>query len=163
MRPTPQVRPRLTRQFFLTGVTPGFVGASLLASLALLRSLATATAERVFVFGRELRYVCLFRRAFNVPCPACGMTRGVLLTLHGRLADALRVNPAAPLLVAGVVAFACALLFVAIYQRRARDPLSAGRLHARLRLAARAYAVSLFAVLFVHWIAELLPSVVRAI
>jgi hypothetical protein len=144
------------------GSTPGLVGASLLVLLAALRAFASANSERVFVLGRELQWGCLFQRAFGIPCPICGMTRGVLLTLHGHLGDALRLNPAAPLLVAGLVLFAIALIFVSLYQR-ARDPLSAGRLHARVRIVSRAYAGLLFAVLFAHWIAEILPLIVRAI
>jgi hypothetical protein len=153
---------KLSRQSLWMGSTPGLVGASLLALLAVLRAFASANSERVFVFGRELQWGCLFRRAFGIPCPICGMTRGVLLTLDGHLGDALRLNPAAPLLVAGLVLFAVALVFVAIYQR-ARDPLSVGRLHARVRIISRAYAGLLFAVLFAHWIAEVLPLVVKAI
>jgi hypothetical protein len=130
--------------------------------IAFMRAFASATPERVFVLGRELQWGCLFQRAFGVPCPICGMTRGVLLTLGGHLGDALRLNPAAPLLVAGLVLFAAALVFVAIYQR-AHDPLSAGRLHARVRIISRAYACLLFVVLFTHWIAEVLPRVVKAI
>jgi uncharacterized membrane protein YfcA len=36
--------------------------------------------------------------------PLCGGTRSVYLTLHGRLHDAVRYNPAGPLLVAAAVA-----------------------------------------------------------
>jgi hypothetical protein len=145
---------RPTRQTLFTGSTPAVVGALLLAQLWLLRSLASADAGHVFVAGRELRWGCLFRRAFGLPCPACGMTRGVLLTLHGHFLDALRVNPAAPVLTLGVALFALALIFVAAYQR-ARDPLLSGRLHARLRLASRAYAGLLFAVMLAHWVVEI--------
>ena len=145
---------RLSRQTFWAGRAPGFAGALLLAQLWLLRALAAADADHVFVMGRELRWGCLFRRAFGVPCPACGMTRGVLLTLHGQLGEALRVNPAAPVLALGVALFAAALVFVAVYPS-ARDPLAFGRLHSRLRLASRAYAGLLFAVMLAHWIVAL--------
>lgn len=148
---------KLSRQTLWTGATPGFVGALILASLASLRLVATATTQRVFVYGRELTWTCLFRRTFGLPCPICGMTRGVLLTLHGQITDALRVNPAAPALTLGVALFACALIFVALYQR-AHSPLVVGRLHARLRLAARAYAGLLFAIVSVHWLVELLTA-----
>ncbi|MCA1629525.1 MAG: DUF2752 domain-containing protein [Acidobacteria bacterium] len=149
---------RLSRQTFRTGATPGGVGALLVAQLLLLRALASADTERVFVMGRELRWGCLFRRAFGLPCPACGMTRGVLLTLHGHFGDALRLNPAAVVLTLGVVLFAAALVFVAVHQR-AHDPRSSGRLHARLRLAARAYAGLLFAVMLAHWVIEVMTRI----
>ena len=135
------------------GATPAYVGASLLALLAALRPVATATTARVFVLGRELHWGCLFQRAFRIPCPICGMTRGLILTLHGQLKDALAVNPAAPLLVAGVALLASAMIFVALYQR-AHAPREVGRLHARVRLSVRAYAGLLLTVLFVHWVAE---------
>lgn len=145
---------RISRQSFWTGSTPGIVGALLLAQLLLVRSLATADAARVFVMGRELRWGCLFQRAFGLPCPACGMTRGVLLTLDGHVIDALSVNPAAPVLTLGVILFAVAMIFVAVYQR-AHDPLVSGRLHAHVRLASRAYAGLFFAVMLAHWIVEI--------
>lgn len=145
---------RLTRQTLWTGASPAYVGAALFATLAALRVIATATTARVFVAGREVSWGCLFRRAFGIPCPVCGMTRGVLLTLHGQLTDALSTNPAAPLLVAGVALFASAMIFAALYQRT-HAPRETGRLHARLRLALRAYAGALFAVLFAHWVAEI--------
>jgi hypothetical protein len=148
---------RISRQTFWTGATPGFVGVLLIALLVLLRAVATATPERVLIFGRELTWGCLFQRAFGIPCPICGMTRGLLLTLHGHLTDALRLNPAAPFLVAGVALFALAMIFVAIYQR-ARDPLRAGRLHARVRVAARAYAGMLLVIMCAHWIVEVLVN-----
>jgi hypothetical protein len=138
----------------MAGRTPAVVGALLLAQLWLLRALATADSERVFVAGRELRWGCLFRRAFGLPCPACGMTRGVILTLRGQIVDALHVNPAAPVLTLGVVLLALSLISLAFYQR-ARDPLPSGRLHARLRVASRAYAGLLFAVMLTHWAVEI--------
>jgi hypothetical protein len=144
----------LSRQTLWTGSTPGIVGALLIAPLLLLRSLASADSAHVFVAGRELRWGCLFQRAFGVPCPACGMTRGVLLTLHGHLGDALRVNPAAPVLTLGVALLAAALIFVAVYQRE-HDPLASGRFHARICLASRAYAGLFFAVMLAHWVLEI--------
>jgi hypothetical protein len=57
-------------------------------------------------------------------------------------------------LIRSLAAADAAPVFVAIYQS-ARDPLSSGRLRARLRLASRAYAGLFFAVMLAHWIAEL--------
>ncbi len=41
---------------------------------------------------------------FGVMCPMCGATRSVYLTLHGQLGNAVRYNPAGPVLVAAAVA-----------------------------------------------------------
>jgi hypothetical protein len=48
--------------------------------------------------------VCLLRQAVGLPCPLCGMTRGVSLCLRGRLTDAAWFNPlAGPALVLAVL------------------------------------------------------------
>ena len=49
---------------------------------------------------------CLLRAATGVPCPFCGMTTGVLATLHGDLGTAFAANPAAPVLVVAVALLA---------------------------------------------------------
>jgi hypothetical protein len=48
--------------------------------------------------------VCPLRRLTGVPCPFCGMTTGVVSTVHGDLSAAIAANPAAPLLVLAVIA-----------------------------------------------------------
>jgi Protein of unknown function (DUF2752) len=135
--------------------SPGLAGALLLALAAVVRAAASATPERVYVFRRELSWGCLMRQAFGFPCPACGLTRGVLLALGGRLGESFAANPAAPLLVLGVALAALALMMLSLYRRGTRDPLRAGFFVRRLRLGARAYALLLFAVLFAHWAAEI--------
>src|SRR5689334_7352024 len=47
--------------------------------------------------------LCPLRRITGVPCPMCGMTTGVVATVHGHLATAAAANPAAPVLVALVL------------------------------------------------------------
>lgn len=46
---------------------------------------------------------CPTKRLLGLPCPGCGLTRAFLLLLHGRVSDAVVMNPnillAAPLLV----------------------------------------------------------------
>jgi hypothetical protein len=47
--------------------------------------------------------VCVSRRAFSLPCPFCGVTRGVSLCLRGQPAEATAWNPlTVPLFVLGV-------------------------------------------------------------
>ena len=46
---------------------------------------------------------CPLRALTGVPCPLCGMSTGVEATVRLHLPDALRANPAAPLLVALVL------------------------------------------------------------
>jgi hypothetical protein len=42
--------------------------------------------------GREI-ILCPLKRATGLPCPTCGVTRGGLLLLRGRVADAFACNP----------------------------------------------------------------------
>ena len=133
---------------------PGAAGALVLIALASVRSAASATPERVYLLGRELRWGCLFQKLYGLACPTCGMTRAVLLTLGGDFNAALAANPAGPLLVAGLVLLGLSLVSAALF-RRARGPLAAGLFARRVRAGARAYALLLVAVLVVHWLAEL--------
>ena len=45
-------------------------------------------------------YRCPLRAFTGIPCPFCGMTRGVIDVVHGNLVDAFLHNPGALLLVA---------------------------------------------------------------
>jgi len=137
-----------------TQLAPGLVGALLLVQLVLIRSLASATSERVYVFGRELHWECWFRQQFNFPCPTCGLTRGVLLTLHGHVGAAWQLNPAGPLLVSGLLLLGLALIFLMLYRQK-QMPASSGAWHRRIRIATKIYAHLLIMVLFVHWIIEI--------
>lgn len=137
-----------------TRLMAGFMGAALLAALMALRAVASANAATVFFAGRELHWGCLFKACFGVPCPGCGLTRSTLLTLHGQLAPALQVNAAGPLLVAGLVALAGALLCPALGARLHGDSLTL-RAQRLLRGGALAYAGLLLGVLLGHWLAVL--------
>jgi hypothetical protein len=46
---------------------------------------------------------CPLRTLTGVPCPFCGMTRGVTAAAHGDLARALTLNPGSLLVIAAVV------------------------------------------------------------
>lgn len=51
--------------------------------------------------------LCMMRYAFALPCPLCGLTRGVSLTLRGDPAGGTLFNPlAAPVFVVGLVLLA---------------------------------------------------------
>jgi hypothetical protein len=44
--------------------------------------------------------ICLTRRALGLPCPGCGVTRGLAYLLQGHLARAMELHPLAPLVAA---------------------------------------------------------------
>lgn len=144
----------LTKWANRAGNAPGLVGALMLAQLALLRAVASATPERVYLAGRELHWGCWFKERLGFPCPTCGMTRSVLLALQGRFGEAASLNPAGLLLVCGLVLLGLALIFLMFYRRR-NTSLAAGAVHRRIRLGASAYGGLLIAVLFAHWLAEI--------
>jgi hypothetical protein len=133
---------------------PGLVGVLLLAQLGLVRTLASATGERVYVFGRELPWGCWFKQQFKFPCPTCGLTRSVLLTLQGQFGEAVQLNPAGLLLVLGLLLFGLALIFLMFYQQR-HTGLAVGTVHRRLRTGTSLYAGVLIVVLFAHWFIEI--------
>lgn len=37
--------------------------------------------------------LCLFKRAFGMPCPGCGMTRAFIFLGHGSIYEAFKMNP----------------------------------------------------------------------
>ena len=144
----------LTRWANRAGSAPGLVGALLLVQLAIVRLVASATPERTYLFGRELHWDCWFKQRLGFPCPTCGMTRSVLLSLQGQFTEAARLNPAGLLLVLGLVVFSLALIFLMFYRQR-RTTLDAGALHRRIRLGASVYGSLIVFVLFAHWLAEI--------
>jgi len=47
---------------------------------------------------------CLLRATTGIPCPACGMTRAVVSTLHGDLAASIGYSPFGIVFVAAAIA-----------------------------------------------------------
>jgi hypothetical protein len=80
------------------------------------RLFLTADAARVYVLGRPIEWECAMRRA-GLPCPTCGMTRSIVIALHGQLAQAWQMAPGGPVLLAGVLLTAVALLLSAARNR----------------------------------------------
>jgi hypothetical protein len=97
-------------------------GLALLAQLGIARAVLTADREHAYFLGRPVGLVCGFHAHFGVPCPACGVTRGVALALRGDLAGAWHVFPIAPLAVFGVAVLAMVLLAFAALASSRLDP-----------------------------------------
>ena len=87
------------------------VAAGLLAQLLILRMVSWADSEQVWLFGRQLHWSCWFKEHFGIPCPTCGMTRSVILTLHGHLDQAFGLNAGGPFLISGLVLISLVLLY----------------------------------------------------
>lgn len=128
----------------------GLAGAGLLASLAAVRAVATAGETAVLVGGRELPWACPVKSLLGLPCPSCGMTRSVVLTLAGDLRGAVEMNPAGPLVVLGLLALAALLIFKALRPAPVKGarPVSLPLRPARV---AAAYGALVLAVMLVNW------------
>lgn len=103
------------------------------AALAMLVAGAVLDPHRdqrfVALAGFGIPSSCGFRILTGMPCPSCGLTRSVTLTLHGDLRTALSMHPLGPFvtLVAGIhAAFALASLTSPAVARRHVSPNAVG-------------------------------------
>ena len=128
----------------------GGVGVLTFALLFVLRANASATGNSVTFAGRELHWECAIRQRFGVPCPSCGLTRSVLLTLHGHFASALDLNPAGPLILLGAVLLAASMLLLT-FQPPERAGAPADGFLRRLVLCASAYGGLTMTVMLINW------------
>jgi hypothetical protein len=135
------------------GIASAAVGMLLLAQIAAAALLLRASQDGVWLLGHPIGGVCLFRRLTGLPCPACGMTRSIVLTLNGHLGAALRLNLAGPVWVLAVATIAAALLWLAWRERhRGADRAAAAR--RRVRLLAVAQGAVFGLMLAANWICE---------
>jgi hypothetical protein len=135
-----------------SGWAAAVTGSLIAIEAALVRLLLTADEARVYVLGHPIAWVCGFRSRFELPCPTCGMTRSVVLTLHGEVLRAWRLAPAGPVAVFGLLAFAAALLLIGALQRRGARRLE-GRTKAWVRRGALLYAGAAAVVWIAGWAA----------
>jgi hypothetical protein len=133
-------------------------GLALLGQVVVARVALTADDARAYIFGRPIGLVCGFHARFGVPCPGCGITRGVAFAVHGDLARAWRFYPAAALGVVGV-----ALLATSLFALAALECRSTGRwpTHARrwLLRASLAYAGVATVVWLAAWTVRVLAAI----
>ncbi len=114
------------------------------------RLLLGADDSHVYFLGHPIAWTCWLRSHLGVPCPTCGLSRGLVLSLEGRWAEAWRLFPAAPPALAGALVLACALFVLAALQALGRGAsVSAG---GRLRTAALLWAAGTIAVWMGGWL-----------
>ncbi|HEY1584464.1 MAG TPA: DUF2752 domain-containing protein [Polyangia bacterium] len=133
------------------GAAPLALGAAVIVQLSALRLCLDATPSRAFFLGHPLDVRCFVFAAFGVPCPMCGVTRGIALALHGSVADAFRVFPAAPIAVGGLVVFGVSLLLLGVAEQRGRRALSE-MVTRWLRAGTVASAAATTLVWLAHWV-----------
>jgi Protein of unknown function (DUF2752) len=150
------VRARVYNLINRPGTVAGAAGFIIGAGLLSARAVASADLDSVTVAGHAFHWGCWLRQSFGVPCPFCGMTRAVLLTLHGQLQMAWQLNPAGPLLTVGLCLLAGALSLVMLCEQVRAGHDMALRLQRRLRFGATAYASLFLLTLTAHWLWALL-------
>ncbi|MFZ6012620.1 MAG: DUF2752 domain-containing protein [Bacteroidota bacterium] len=93
--------------------------------------------------------LCMFKNISGLPCPSCGITRSVLLILHGDVAEAMLMNP---------LGFIAILLLILIPVWIVRDLIASSDSLASTFLLAeqkiktkKHFYLPLIAVLIVNW------------
>jgi hypothetical protein len=123
----------------------------MLAQIAAVAVLLRASQDGVWLLGHPLGGVCFFRRLTGLPCPTCGMTRSIVLTLDGHLGTALRLNLAGPVWVLAVATLAVALLWLA-WRERAQGVDRSALARRLVRLLALAQGALFGVALASNWI-----------
>lgn len=86
--------PRLAHLLVPLGV------ALMLAVGLLLHPASHGDRVELTLFGLTLPATCWFYRFTGLPCAGCGLTRSVVLLVHGRFGSALAMHPFGPIVVA---------------------------------------------------------------
>ncbi len=139
----------------IPGMGPAAAGLTLAADGLAARLLLRADEASVWFLGRPLPWVCEFHSRTGLPCPTCGMTRSLVLSLHGEFDRAWRLSPAGPLVILGLAALAAVLLGLAGARRlRWAKPERAGG-RGWLPYAVLTYASAVTVVWLSGWLASL--------
>jgi hypothetical protein len=134
------------------GTAAGVAGAVMIAQAAAARLILRADDAYVYVLGRPIRWACALKSRTGLPCPTCGMTRSLVLSLHGEWARAWRLMPAGPVALAGLLALGAALLALAVVERRGGRKAEA-RAQGYIRRGALIYAGAAAIVWIAGWAA----------
>jgi hypothetical protein len=124
------------------GVISGVV---ILADALAARLALSADDARVYVLGHPIGWECAMRRA-GLPCPTCGLTRSVVMALHGDLSRAWHMAPGGPVLLAGALLAAVALLVWGVREKRIPQGVASW-----LRAGAMVYAAAATAIWLGGW------------
>jgi hypothetical protein len=130
---------------------PAVFAAMLLLELAAAHVLLTADRDTVFFEGRPIHAACSFKQHFGVPCPACGISRSLVMTLHGDVATASVLNPGGPLAILTMLYFAGAMLWLAV-RRKLRPSADFERTTRVIQWSTALLGITLVVAVGVHWI-----------
>jgi hypothetical protein len=133
---------------------PAFVaGAAIFLQSALMRLMFTADPARVYFLGRPILYECAVRSKYGLPCPTCGMTRSVVLALHGDWTGAWLMAPGGVAGVLGILLLGCAAWALAFTQWRQAANWEAA-VWGAVRRWAPVYGVAATVVWLAGWVSQ---------
>ena len=136
------------------GMAPAVAGLAILVQAVLARVLLQADETRVYVLGHALDWVCALRARFGLPCPTCGLTRSVILTLHGQVSRAWHVAPGGPPLTLGVLLVALGILALAAVELSSNRAAGDGNwLEKRMKTGLQTGALAWAGISTVVWLA----------
>jgi hypothetical protein len=135
------------------GMPPAAAGLAILLQALVARIILQADEARVYVLGHPFNWVCSFHERFGLPCPTCGMTRSVVLTLHGQVERAWRMAPGGAALTLGVLFVAAGVLVLAAVQLwTASRPGNTSWLEHRIRMGLQNSTLAWASVSIVVWL-----------
>ena len=134
-----------------TKFAAGVVGTVSLLSLLAINLVASASVSRVWLLGYETHIGCWVKDNFGVPCPFCGMTRSVILTLHGNLREAFQMHIGAPLTIFGILIFGIAMLYAALPVSINKDSAPSRNFEKKVFVAVAVYLGTVTVVSIVYW------------
>lgn len=127
------------------------VGAVSLLSLAAVKLAAFATTRGVSLFGYETHFGCWVKDNYGVPCPICGMTRSVILTMQGNLREAFQMHIGAPLTIFGIVIFGAAMLYAALPENVNKVSASSKNFEKRIFIVTAVYLGIVMVISIIYW------------
>ena len=80
--------------------------------------LLAAVVQTGLVAAGMTAWMCPLKNAFSIPCPACGMTTGVVHLLRGQWISALQAHLFSPLLLAAMAVAGVGVMLPASVNRR---------------------------------------------
>lgn len=132
-----------------------FLGSTCLLSLAVVNLITSASTERVLFFGRQTHIGCWFKDRFHSPCPICGLTRSIVLTLHGSLQEAFNMHIAGPLALVAIVVFGSLMLCISVLKRGVRASGFLSGIELKILSGMVIYFAGVTALTIIYWICRL--------
>jgi Protein of unknown function (DUF2752) len=133
----------------------GIVGVMSLLSLLIINLVTSATNSKVWLFGSETHIGCWFKEKYGVPCPLCGMTRSIILTLHGNIGEAFQMHIGGPLAIFGILIFGFTMLAFALPEKSNKFYRLAYNPELKVLTAITIYFVVITFISFVYWLLRL--------